>query len=267
METRNEKPFLLWTGAAVGISLILSLPVFDTSLSFNLRELLSDGDYQRLALGIMAVCFGVELLLLRAEKWTILKWIPVAFPVICLIPGELFWLMGGWDRLAGSILWWFGFPMLMGGGLAVLVTHLPQNRRVRALLILLLVLGVVLGAIFWPRSLGEKLILEIPGPMLLTDPEGDAEWRSVDDPGRIRRMLHYAELVPAVFPPDWKDERCVLLRLNDEWILAAEYGQAPYVYYYSGDLAEFDGTGVKWRFYHFPALYTELVTAATTAEE
>lgn len=267
MEKKNGRPFHLWTGAAVGISLILSMPVFDTSLCFNLRELLSDGDYQRLVLGIMAVCFGVELLLLRAEKWTMLKWIPVVFPVICLIPGELFWLLGGWDRLAGTILWWFGFPMLMGAGLAVLVTHLPQNRHLKTLLILLLVLGVVLGAIFWPRTLGEKLILDIQGPMLLTDPEGDTEWRRVRDPGQIQRMLHYAELVPAVFPPDRNGERCVLLRLNAEWIVAAEYGQAPYVYYYSGDLAEFDGTGAKWRFYHFPALYTELATAGTAAAE
>lgn len=264
--SRSEKPFLLWTAAAVVISLVLSLPVFDTALSFSLGELLTDGDYQRIALGIAGVCFGLELLFLRARKWTVLRWLPVVLPVLCMLPGELFWLMGGWDQLAGVILWWFGFPMLMGAALAVLATHFPKEGKLRTGAVVLTVAVLLLAVWLWPRALGEKLILDIQGPVLLRDADGGSEWRSLDDPGAVERMLHFSEVIPAVIAPDW-EERCVYLRLNGEWILAAEYGQAPYICYWTGDLADYDGSGVKWRMYHFTALYTELIAAGSRMEE
>ena len=269
MENRERKraPFLLWTGVAAGVSLLLSLPAFDTGLSYHLRELLTDGDYQRLAAGIAVVFLGLELLFLRARKWTVLKWLPVVFPVICLVPGELFWLTGGWDRIAGSILWWFGFPMLMGAGLAVLLTHLPENGKMRTGLAILLVGFVLFCAVFWPRTLGEKLTLDIQGPMLLVDADGATEWRNIDSTDEVERMLHDSELVPAFSPPDWHDGRRVLLRLNGEYIVVAAYGADPCICFYSGPLEEFDGSGVKWRFFHFPALYTELVTSGSAMAE
>lgn len=265
-EKKSPRILLVALGLAA-VSLLLSLPVFDTALSFSLRELMTDGDYQRLALGILAVAFGLEYLFLRAKKWTGLKWGMILLPGVCLVIGELFWLAGDWDQIVGVILWWFGFPTLMGAALAVFLRNLPKGRGARTALVIVCVLILVLCLIFWPRTLAEKMTLDIGEEMLLYDESGNTEWRTVRNPGQLEQMLHFCEIVWWPAGPEWGDNRGVLLRLNAEFIVAAEYGEVPCIYAYSGPLEDFDGTSAKWRFYYFPALYTELVTAGERTTE
>lgn len=264
---KNKSRILPWAAGMAAGSLLLSLPVFDTVLSFSLRELMTDGDYQRLALGIFAVSFGLEYLFLRAKKWTGLKWSLILLPAACLVFGELFWFTGGWDQIAGLILWWFGFPTLMGAALAVFLGNLPKSRKLRTVVVIAAVILVVMCAVFWPRTLAGQMTLDIGGEMLVYDTDDAAEWRTIRDPGQVEQMLHFSEIVWWPAAPDWKDNRGVLLRLNAEFIVAAENGEAPYIYAYSGPLEDFDGSGAKWRFYYFPALYTELVTAGERTTE
>lgn len=264
----KSKPILLWTASVVVGCLVLSMPFFDTSLQFNLRECIGDGSYQRLSACIIAVSFGLEYLFLRAKKWTTLKWIPVVFPAVCLIIGELFWLSGGWDRIASVILWWFGFPMLIGAAVAVFLRHLPENRRIRMLIVIAVVAVVVLSVVFWPSTLSEQMTLNLGDEMLLYDTDGTKERLSLRDPNGVEQMLHFAELVYAPVAPDWDARQGILLRLNAEYVVAAQYGEDPYIYAHSGALEAFDGSSVRWRFYYFPALYTELRgLAESTAEE
>lgn len=266
--SEKKTPRILpWAAGLVIGSLLLSLPVFDTGLSYSLRELMMDGDYQRLALGILAVSFALEYLFLRAKKWTGLKWGLIVLPGVCLVLGEMFWLAGDWDRIVELIMWWFGFPTLMGAGLALFLGNLPKSRKLRTVIVIAGVLILVLCAIFWPRTLAGDMTLEIGEEMLLYDTDGTMEWRTVRSPSQIEQMLHFCEIVWSPAAPDWKNSRGVLLRLNAEFIVAAEYGEVPYIYAYSGPLEDFDGSGAKWRFYYFPALYTELVSAGERTTE
>ena len=79
----------------------------------------------------------------------------------------------------------------------------------------------------------------------------------------LNTEIQFAKMSPSNAAPSWNEDDCILLRLNDEFVLVAQDNSDPYVYKYSGPLNQFDGTDVCYRVFHYTALYMNLKLAGS----
>lgn len=261
MKARRESVpgVFIWACAAFGCCVVFGLPVLDTAMGHMLGRVMGDRSYTLLICVVGFGALAVQWLLLRAKGlW--LRWVlPVASSAV-LILAEGIWQLGGWDQIASMLLWFAGFPVLLGAALAVYGRYIrQQSRGVQVLTAVCLSFAVVLAAACRPRLLNGKIELAPPSEALLFE-DGEVEWGMLRDPQAVLDSIFYMQVTPCVFAPEWDSQRGVLLRLNEDYVMVAHNGENPYVYRFAGPLEEFDGQGLKWKVWQWPAMYTNLRT-------
>lgn len=247
--------------ALLTLFLLMGLPMMDTAMQYHIQEMLGSlEDQWYLILPPAAVAFGVEWWSMGLKKARWLKFFPVVVPALVLVLAEVTWAMGGWDRFGSSILWYLSFPVLLGAALASLLKlTLSQPWWAKVTMAAVCVVLLLTAAFFLPKELYETLDVELEGEQVMV--EDDDRYHIPAD--KLDELLCYAKISPCYSAPDWEPQRCVLVRLNERYVLAAPYDGTPYIYEYSGDLADFDGQNVCYRVYHYTALYIELKAAGS----
>lgn len=257
----KKKDATIWrlSLALLAVFLLMALPVFDTAMQYHIQEIVGDiVDYWMLLLPLAAVGFGLEWWFLRLRKAKWLKYLPVILPALVVVYAEVAWTAGGWNRIGSSVLWYASFPVLLGSSCAALLkATLAQPRWAKMVVAAVFAGFVLLAAIFWPKSLYKTIDMK-PDLVMVED---DVRWEISQE--NLDVTLQFAKISICTSAPEWDPERCILLRLNENYILAAPYGDTPYIYEYAGALEDFSGKNVRYRVYSYPALYIELKTAST----
>ncbi len=261
---------LVWGLSLVllGLFLLMALPVFDTAMQYHIQKLIgSGGEVLLWVLPLAAVSFGLEWWFLHWKKWKWMRFLLLLLPALILVWAELGWTSGGWDRFGSSLLWYGGFPVLLGAGSAALLKAvLDQPKWAKGSLAAFLTVFVLVSILLWPRRMADTLALEPEGTMLAVYPTVETRQYAIDQEALLQE-LQGARLSPWHTAPTWNAEDCILVRLNEEYVLMAPKYDTPYIYAYSGALEEFDGQAVCYRIYHYPALYMNLKLAGTAQSE
>lgn len=249
--------------AAILFSLVLAL--LDTAMAYHVEELLLyTNSNLPIALAILLVAFLLQLWFRRIQKHRWLCWLLPCLAVAGLLLSELLWLGGGMARLLTYFTWGVSLPVLLGAGLAVIPPYVKAQRRAVWIGALsLVILAAVAVFAFWPRYFGDKAELAPETRLLHYTPEGEREWMTAHSEEGFYPAIRWMRVTPGIRDFDWDAERGVLLRLNGEYVLSACHNAAPAIYRYDGPLEDFAGEDLRWRVYGYPALYTELKTAAT----
>lgn len=262
-----RKNTLIWGMALLLLScfLLLALPVFDTAMQYHLQGLIGGSiiDLLILIAPLGAIGFGLEWLLVHLKKHRWLASIPLVIPSGILILAEISWASGGWDRIGSGILCAIGFPLLLGAGLAALLkATLCQPRWAKLTAVAVLGAFLVTTVIFWPRYMYNTLPVEPELIMLEVSDNGTQQKYTIEEDD-LNREIQFAKMSPCISAPDWDSEDCILVRLNDEYVLAAGNNMDPYVYKFTGALEDFDGSEVCYRVFRYTALYMNLKIAGS----
>ena len=254
----------LWVFSLVLLfaSFLLAFPTMDTASQYMSEEILKYGDsYISFLLPVMLISFSIQFWLFNKRRW--LCWLLPVCSAILIAAAELYWMQDGWEALGSGFLWVLGFPMMLGSGMAVLLSVLHrQNRSIQLIVALLMAAVVMIGVVFWPRHLHKKIEI-LPEAKMLYFEQGDSfEWMQIKNREKIMELLNWVKVTPCLSAPDWDDERGIMLRLNESYILIAPHHDTPYIYEYAGELESFDGGGPKWMVFAYPALYGEIRTSA-----
>ena len=250
----------------LAVCVLLALPVMDTSMQYQIEELLKYNNHDLFAfilIPLLLVGFGLQLWLNRWKKLRWAAWIPMSVAAAGIFLSELIWMGGGWDTLLSGIIWVFCFPLLLGSTSAVLLDFVrPQKRPVKLAAAGVILILFVATFAFWPRALNNKIEIDPESHMLYYEEEGAREWMRARDLQDLKNIVQWIEVIPCLSSPDWDDDRGILMRLNEEYILLAPHNETPYIYQYTGELDQFSGGKPKWNVYAYPAMYGELRTSA-----
>lgn len=262
-----KKNTIIWSLslALLTMFLLIALPVFDTAMQYHIQELIGGSvhDLLLIVLPLALVGFGIEWWLVHLKKHRWIAIIPLIIPAIALIFAEILWTSGGWDRFGSSILWAIGFPLLLGSGLAaILKATLSQPLWAKLALAAVLITFLILTAVLWPKYMYETIDVSPDLTMLAVYSDGEIQEYSISEDA-LNAEIQFAKMSPCNSAPVWNSEDCILVRLNDEYILAAQHDVDPYVYRYTGELEHFTGDEVCYRIYHYTALYMNLKVAGT----
>jgi len=254
----------LWVFSLVLLfaSFLLAFPTMDTASQYMAEEILKYGDsYISFLLPVMLISFSIQFWLFNKRRW--LCWLLPVCSAILIAAAELYWMQDGWEALGSGFLWVLGFPMMLGSGMAVLLSVLHrQNRSIQLIVALLMAAVVMIGVVFWPRHLHKKIEI-LPEAKMLYFEQGDSfEWMQIKNREKTMELLNWVKVTPCLSEPAWDDERGIMLRLNESYILIAPHHDTPYIYEYAGELEEFDGGRPKWMVFAYPALYGEIRTSA-----
>lgn len=258
-----KKQILLWL-VTLGIGIVcvlLPLALWDSCMRGTLEEIIlyEEGSIWWLILGTALAVFLITWLPLRLKGWQILCWIVLAVSGGALVYSEMLWSEGGWSQLGAGILWMGAFPAYLGVLLTVLANISPfVSRRVKLVCLAVVLTCGLLCLWFRPRPLTEKLTLDPDWSMCYYESDGTREMMKVKDAEAFRSALRWCKVSPCYSGEDWDDERGIIARLNDEFVVVAPHGEQPYVYEYSGALEGFSGETVRWKILNYSALYNEL---------
>ncbi len=246
----------------------LALALFDTAMAYHVEELLLyTNSNLPIALGIAFAAFLLQLCLVRMRKYRWLRWLLPCFSAAGLLLSELLWLGGGMAQLLTYFTWGVSLPVLLGAGLAAIPPYVKAQRpAVRIAAVSFAILIAVAVFAFWPRYFSSKAELAPETRLLHYTPEGEREWMAARSEDGFFPSIQWVRVTPSIRGFDYSAERGVLLRLNGEYVLSACHDTAPAIYRYDGPLEDFAGEGLCYRVYGYPALYTELKTAATWEE-
>ena len=265
-----RKNTLIWglSLALIAIFMLMSLPVFDTAMQYHIQEIIG-GSIQNLLIMILplaVVGFALEWWFIHLKKCRWLSLIPLIVPAVALIFAEFAWASGGWDRFGSTIFWALGFPVLLGAGLAALLkATLEQPLWAKITVAAFLAVFVALTVIFWPKNIDSTIGLEPDTKLLAVYTDGETEWL-VSSAEALEQELKFAKIAPCNSAPNWTENRCIIVRLNESYVLVAPHADTPYVYEYSGALEDFNGQDVAYKLFNYSALYINLKTASSVQE-
>lgn len=265
-----RKNTLVWglSLALIAIFMLMSLPVFDTAMQYHIQEIIGGSiqDLLILILPLAIVGFVLEWWFIHLKKCRWLSLILLIVPSITLLLAEFAWASGGWDRFGSSILWSIGFPLLLGAALAALLkVTLSQPLWAKITVAAVLTVFVALTVFFWPKNIDSTIGLEPDTKLLAVYADGETEWL-VSSAEALEQELKFAKIAPCNSAPDWTENRCIIVRLNDLYVLVAPHADTPYVYEYSGALEDFNGQDVSYKLFNYSALYINLKTASSVQE-
>ena len=260
-ETVIRRNLLIVSIVLLLVSIFLALPMMDTATQYMVEQTLKySNDYIVFLLPVILLSFSLQFWLFNKHRW--LSWLLPILSFVLITAAELFWIEGGWDRLESTFFWIVGFPMVLGSCLAILSSALlKQNRSIQIAAVLIMVAVLLLGVIFWPRYLTEKIEIAPENRLLYFEPENNFEWMQ-EEGEKFTELLNGDKVSPCLSSPPWDNERGIMLRLDKNHILIAHQHDTPYIYEYAGELEEFDGGKPKWMVFGYPALYGELRMSA-----
>lgn len=247
--------------ALLFVNIFLALPMMDTAAQYMVEEILRyRNNYFNFLLPVLLISFYLQFGLFN--KHCRLCWLLPIISFLIIVAAELFWIKGGWDQILSIMLWMAGFPMALGSCLAIILSMLlKQNRSIQIAAALIMVAVLLLGVIFWPRYLAEKIEIAPENRLLYFDPEDNFEWMQ-EKGEKFTELLNGVKVSPCLASPPWDNKRGIMLRLDENHILIAHQHDTPYIYEYTGALEEFDGGKAKWMVFGYPALYGELRISA-----
>ena len=260
-----KKQLSLKNAFIFGVSLTLCVlfwlmlfPGLDTAMQYHILEMIHGGVR---ALWILPLAFGGivwEWRMLGRERmwWTSL--VPTFFPLLILCFVEVLWSTGvEGNRNLASLLWYIGFPLILGACLAVLwKILLEQSMWIKAIALTFFLGLFAVGLTIMPERLDKVMNLEIGEKAWYVIGE-DTWWNtSVES---LANLLKSKRVSPCEQAPVRIDNReCVILRLNEEYVIAIRESESAYVYSYKGDLEYFEGENVVYKVVNSRSLKDEM---------
>lgn len=248
-------------GVSLTLCVLFWLMLFsglDTAMQSHISEMMHDGVR---ALLLLPLTFGGivwQWRLLGRERiwWT--STLPTFFPLLILYFVERLWATGvEANRNLASLLWYIGFPLLLGACFAVLLKILlEQSKWVKMIAIVFFGGLFAVGLTIMPERLDEVMNLEIGAKALYVTRE-DTWWdTSVEF---LEDILKSKRVYPCEQAPEWTGNTgCVILRLNEEYVIAIRESENAYVYYYKGNLEYFEGENVVYKVVNSRGLKNEI---------
>ena len=251
------------------VGLALLLPGLDTAAQELAASFFQDGVIFVLVMAVLLGSGVIQLGLGRLTRFRRAVWVLPWISAVLMLLGELFWQSGGWGgRIGGIMLVTFGFPIMLGSGIAVLIPFLFARGRLVRMTAAAIAAGLILlGVIFWPSPLNSRVELSAPSRMLYFEPDGEFGWLQARDPAELMQQLKRVRVTPCLSQPVWNEVRGVLLPLSDGWMLVARYDGSSWICEYAGEPEKFDGGIARWKIFGYSALYGLLRTSSMWVEE
>lgn len=250
----------------LGVCVLLTL--FDTAMAYHLKEaLLYSQDGLWMMLPVVLMGFLLQTWFKRLKKHGFFRWMLPCISASGLMLTELLMLGNLLMELLTYFVWSITLPLLMG----LLLAEVPGFIKTKGLAIRIAALSLAamafaLAILFWPRYFSGKAELSPDDRLMYYTPEGERSFMRAQEDEGFLPVIKWMRVTPCIRGFDWDAERGVLLRLNEEYVLSACHDTAPAIYRYDGPLKDFAGERLCYRVYGYPALYTELKTAATCTE-
>ena len=231
-----------------------------------LEEILSmfllDGEMTFVLLALLVISTVFSLFLLYRIPHKIYAGIAAAVVMLTAADGMLCAMADDWDigfvsMYAGMLL----VPMTVSFGLAFFIYKFIRFSVKGKIVSAVLVLAFVAGAyFFWPEPLEEKIGVATPdGVFCYYDGETFTEKRVADNK-QLKLVLSQINCTPCIFTPSFSED-CIVIRLNQDYVLLTERYKASYIFEYSGDIESFEPGNACFRVYRNKPLYISIKTS------
>lgn len=227
-----------------------------------LNMFLLDGEMTLVFAALMLIFTVFSLFLLYRISHKIYAGIVIAAVFITAADAAVFAAAGDWDiafvsMYAGMLL----APFAVSLCLAFLIYKVIRfSLKVKILCAVLAAAVIASACAFWPAPLEEKTGgTDINGIFYYYDGKNFEEKQAADNT-QLELVLSQINCTPCFFTPDFSED-CIVMRLNDDYVLLAERYDNSYIFEYGGAIEDFEPKNARFRVYGNKPLYISIKTS------
>lgn len=170
----------------------------------------------------------------------------------------------GWDSGIGFLAVWAAealIPLFVSQGIAFIIFRIIKSgRTVRITSLTAAIILIAAACVFWPKPLELKIGNTAASDVFYYyDGETYTE-KKILDKTHLKNVVSQINCMPCIFTPKFGDE-CIVIKLNENYVLLAERNESSYIFEYSGDIEKFEPENACYKVYRNKPLYISLKTS------
>lgn len=227
-----------------------------------INTFLLDSDMTAIMSGLLLIFTAFNVFLLHrisGKKYAVVAGCVSALILACFV---LFTISA--DFGIGIVVMWAAFvllPLLISMGLAfVIFKTVKAGKTAKILIVAAATALIALACVFWPESIEEKIGNPvIPDTVYYYDSGTFAEKRVLDKT-YLKNVVSQINCMPCVFTPEFSED-CIVMKLNDNYVLLAVRNEASYIFEHCGDIENFEPAKACYKVYRNKPLYISIKTS------
>lgn len=227
-----------------------------------INTFLLDSDMTAIMSGLLIIftLFNVFLIYRISNK----KYAVIAVTVFVLISACFILFTISADFGIGMITMWASFvlvPLFVSQGLAFAIFKLIKAGKAAKIFTVAAAAALVaLSWVFWPESLEEKIGNPVTPDAVYYYDSGTFTEKRVLDKTYLKNVVSQINCMPCVFTPEFSED-CIVMKLNDNYVLLAVRNEASYIFEHCGDIENFEPAKACYKVYRNKPLYISIKTS------
>jgi len=223
---------------------------------------LLDGEMTAIMSGLLVIFTAFNVFLLHrigGKRFAVCVGIVLALILICF---AVFAISA--DFGIGIITMWASFvllPLLVSQAFAFSVLKIfKAGKEAKIIGAAAAVALIACACIFWPKPIEEKIGEPIIPDSFYYYDDGIFTERTVSDKSHLATVVSQINCMPCFFTPDFSED-CIVMKLNENYVLLALRNESSYIFEHSGKTEDFVPQKACLKVYRNDPLYINIKTS------